>query len=79
MKAVKDNCQAGVNITFRGDLNMFCRRNLKAKTKVKSSRIQDLMYADDCALTSESSIELQHLVNAFNTTASQFGVRTKGQ
>uniref|UniRef100_A0A8D9AY99 Craniofacial development protein 2 n=1 Tax=Cacopsylla melanoneura TaxID=428564 RepID=A0A8D9AY99_9HEMI len=32
LKIVRTQCKSGITITYRSDSNMFCRRNLKAKT-----------------------------------------------
>lgn len=70
-----DRCDAGVNIHFRSDLDMFSRRNLKAKSKIERKNIQDLMFADDAALIAETPEDLQHLLNTFVDVANQFGLK----
>lgn len=69
----------GVHICHRSDSNLFNKRNLKAKTKVQTSKIQDLMFADDCALTAKNPEDLQNLLNAFVMAAEKFGLKVNIQ
>ena len=40
----------GIQITYRTDGGIFNTQRLKAKTKVTSSLVRDLPYADDCGI-----------------------------
>ncbi|KAI5734784.1 hypothetical protein M8J77_010417 [Diaphorina citri] len=71
---MKNKFQRGVNIQYRNDSNMFSRRGLKAKTKVKLTTLQELMFADDCALIAETPEDLQQLINAFSEASSELGL-----
>ncbi|KAI5746374.1 uncharacterized protein LOC108253664 [Diaphorina citri] len=53
---------------------MINRPNLKATTKVTQRCIQDLMFADDCALVAKSPKDLQIFLNLFAHTAKQYGL-----
>lgn len=70
-----EQSQAGVEICYRTDTNLFCNRNLRARRKVNIAKLQELMFADDCALTAESPEDLQLLVNAFSRAANDFGLK----
>ncbi|KAL1460257.1 hypothetical protein WDU94_012182 [Cyamophila willieti] len=54
---------------------MFNRRGFKSKTKTKDSKLQELMFADDCALVAETPEKLQILVNAFARAADDLGLK----
>lgn len=73
------DADVGVHICHRSDSNLFNKRNLKAKTKVQTSKIQDLMFADDCALTAKNPEDLQNLLNAFVMAAEKFGLKVNIQ
>ncbi|KAI5699495.1 hypothetical protein M8J75_003861 [Diaphorina citri] len=70
-----DRCNAGVEIRFRNDLDMFSRRNLKAASKTEKRKIQELMFADDAALIAETLENLQQLLDTFVEVANQFGLK----
>lgn len=70
-----EQSQAGVEICYRTDTNLFCNRNLRARRKVNIAKLQELMFADDCAVTAESPEDLQLLVNAFSRAANDFGLK----
>ncbi|KAL1447031.1 hypothetical protein WDU94_000045 [Cyamophila willieti] len=54
---------------------MFDKRGLKSVTKVKTARVGELMFADDAALVTKSSEDLQILVNTFVNAAKSFGLQ----
>lgn len=70
-----EQSQAGVEICYRTDTNLFCNRNLRARRKFNIAKLQELMFVDDCALTAESPEDLQLFVNAFSRAANDFGLK----
>ena len=64
----------GVDIRYRTDGGLFNLRRLKAKTKVRSDTIHDLLFADDCALNAGSEADLKHSVEKFSSACSNFGL-----
>lgn len=83
MHAITDNVSnaniGGVDIRFRSDSNMFDRRGLKAKNKVKTNRIDQLLFADDCALFAKTPAELQTILDVFVKSAKEFGLQVNEQ
>ena len=64
----------GVGIRYRTDGKLFNLRRLQAKTKVHTSTINDLLFADDCALNATSEAHMQHSVDKFSEACSNFGL-----
>ena len=60
---------------FRTSGKLFNLRRLKASTKVLEELMQDLLYADDCALCAHSEADLQELCNHFAEAARLFGLK----
>ena len=72
-----ENTNEGVEIRSRFDRGL-CKTNnqhYKAYTKTVSTVIQDLLFADDCALASSSEEGLQNLCDAFSSAARRFGLK----
>ena len=55
-----ENC---IMVTSRTDGKLFNVGRLKAKTKVHTIRVSDLMYADDTGLVAHSETELQLMLD----------------
>jgi len=64
----------GISIRYRTDAKLFNLRRLQAKTKVHACTINDLLFADDCALNAISEDKMQHSVNLFAEACSNFGL-----
>ena len=52
---------------------VFNLRRLKVKTKVKVATLRELLFADDCALNSNTEAEMQQCVNYFSRACDNFG------
>ena len=52
---------------------MFNLTRLKANTKVKVATLRKLLFADDCALNSNTESEMQQCVNHFSRACDNFG------
>ena len=64
----------GVSIRYRTDGSVFNLRRLQARTKVKTDTINDLLFADDCALNAPSEASMQHSVDKFSNACNNFGL-----
>ena len=64
----------GIGIRYRMDGSVFNLRRLQAKTKIKTDTINDLLFADDCALNSTSEEEMQENVDKFAQACINFGL-----
>ena len=56
----------GIQLKYRTDGGVFNLRLLKANTKVKVATQRELLFADDCALNSNTEAEMQQCVNHFS-------------
>ena len=70
--ASQDN-DDGIQLKYRTDGGVFNLRRLKAKTKVKVATLREFLFADDCALNSNTEAEMQQCVNHFSGACDNFG------
>jgi exonuclease III len=64
----------GVNIRFRSSGKLFNLSRLRSSSKVLEALIQELLYADDCALEAHSQQEMQRIVDKFADSAKNYGL-----
>ena len=62
----------GIQLKYRIDGGVFNLRRLEAKTKVKVATLRELLFADDCALNSNTEAEMQQCVNHFSRACDNF-------
>ena len=72
--ASQDN-DDGIQLKYKTDGGVFKLRRLKAKTKVKVATLRELLFADDCALNTNSNteVEMQQCMNHFSSACDNFG------
>ena len=64
----------GIHLHTRSDGKLFNLAQLRAKTKVRTVLIRELLFADDAALTTHKEGELQQLISQFSHTCKEFGL-----
>ncbi|KAI8505331.1 hypothetical protein Bbelb_174400 [Branchiostoma belcheri] len=64
----------GVHLHTRSDGKLFNLARLRAKTKVRTVLIRDLLFADDAALTAHVEQELQQMINQFAHACKEFAL-----
>ena len=67
----KEDLPHGIYICFRTDSSLF---NLQHLLKAIEELINELLFADDCALFAHMEEALQHIMNRFSDTAKNFGL-----
>jgi len=68
------DADVGIGIKYRMDGSVFNLRRLQAKTKTSSAKVNDLLFADDCALNASSEIAMQLSVDKFAEACESFGL-----
>ena len=64
----------GIGIRYRFDGSIFNLRRLQAKTKVSKDFINDLLFADDCALNATTETDMQRSTDTFSAACDNFGL-----
>ena len=72
-QAFTDN-DHGTHIESRSNGGLFNLQSLKAKPKIQTSLITNLLYTDDYALVAHSLADIQHIKTRFAEAAKQFGL-----
>ena len=70
--ASQDN-DDGIQLKYKTDRGVFNLRRLKAKTKVKVAILRELLFSDDCALNSNTEVEMQQCMHHFSRACDNFG------
>ena len=68
------NCNKGIMIRFRQDGGIFNLQRLKARSKVSSLLLRELLFADDCALLAYTEDDLQSMLDDFAKAAARYGL-----
>ena len=62
-----------IDIRYHTDDSVFNRRRLQAKTKVKTEKVNDFLFADDCKLNATTKANMQNCVDKFSVACDNFG------
>lgn len=71
--AFKDSVE-GVHLHTRSDGKLLNMARLRAKTKIRTVLIRDMLFADDAALVSHTEEHLQRLMDRFALACKEFGL-----
>ena len=63
-----------ISVVYRTDGKVFNLRRLQARTKVSTTSVVELQFADDAAVSAHSEAELQHIVDVFADAYRKFGL-----
>ena len=74
LREAKEDLPDGIYIRFRTDGSLFNLRRLLARTKTSEELITELLFADDCALLTDTEEALQYIVNRFCDAAENFSL-----
>ncbi|XP_076046881.1 uncharacterized protein LOC143028528 [Oratosquilla oratoria] len=66
---------AGISIQHRLDGSLFNTRRLHARTKVSSTQVIELQYADNYAIVVHDAEDLQNILDVFSSTYAAMGLR----
>ena len=64
----------GISLTHGTDGSMFNIRKLQSQTKVSLTTINDILFADDYALNTNSEPSMQETVDKFSNACDSFGL-----
>ena len=64
----------GIYIHYRLDGSLFDLRRLRAKTKNLQTLLQEVLFADDCALVAHAEQDLQRMLDCFSEASKLFGL-----
>ena len=59
----------GVSIQYHTDGGLFNICRFMTKSKTVTTKLKDLLFADDCALVAHSADDMQEIVNSFAKAA----------
>ncbi|VDM02640.1 unnamed protein product [Schistocephalus solidus] len=72
MDAYRDE-QPGIRIAFRTDRHLLNSRRMQASTRVSTTTVHDLLFADGCTLNSVTEEAMQRSRNLFTAGCANFG------
>ena len=74
LKFAFEQSTEGVHLHTRSDGKLFSLARLRAKTKVRTVLIREMLFADDAALSSHTEEDLQRLMDRFSHACREFGL-----
>ncbi|VDM04718.1 unnamed protein product [Schistocephalus solidus] len=73
MDAYRDE-QPGIRIAYKTDGHLLNSRRMQASTRVSTSTVRDLLFADDCALYTVTEEDIQRSMDLFAADCADFGL-----
>nr|VZH98192.1 unnamed protein product [Spirometra erinaceieuropaei] len=73
MDAYRDE-RPGIRIAYRTDGHLLNQRRMHFKSRVSTTTLHELLFADDCALNTTSEEEMQRSMDLFSAACENFGL-----
>nr|VZI13893.1 unnamed protein product [Spirometra erinaceieuropaei] len=73
MDAYRDE-RPGIRIAYRTDGHLLNQRRMHFQSRVSTTTVYELLFADDCALNTTSEEEMQRSMDLFSTACENFGL-----
>nr|VZI52094.1 unnamed protein product [Spirometra erinaceieuropaei] len=73
MDAYRDE-RPGIRIAYRTDGHLLNQRRMNFQSRVSTTTVHELLFADDCALNTNSEEEMQRSMNLFSAACENFGL-----
>ncbi|VDL93774.1 unnamed protein product [Schistocephalus solidus] len=73
MDAYRDE-QPGIRIAYRTDGHLLKSRRMQASTRVSTTTVHELLFADDCALNTVTQEDMQRSMDLFAAGKAHFGL-----
>nr|VZI45446.1 unnamed protein product [Spirometra erinaceieuropaei] len=73
MDAYRDE-RSGIRIAYRTDGHLLNHRRMNFQSRVSTTTVHELLFADDCALNTTSEEEMQRSVDLFSAAWENFGL-----
>nr|VZI46419.1 unnamed protein product [Spirometra erinaceieuropaei] len=73
MDAYRDE-RPGIRIAYRTDGHLLNQRRMHLKSRVSTTTVHELLFADDCALNTTSEEEMQRSMDLFSAACENFGL-----
>nr|VZH97019.1 unnamed protein product [Spirometra erinaceieuropaei] len=73
MDAYRDQ-RPGIRIAYRTDGHLLNQRRMQFQSRVSTTTVHELLFADDCALNTTSEEEMQRSMDLFSAACENFGL-----
>ncbi|BHF80025.1 hypothetical protein SprV_0702314900 [Sparganum proliferum] len=74
MGAYRDCERPGIRIAYRTDGQLLNQRRMHFQSRVSTTSVHELLFADDCALNTTSEEEMQRSMDLFSAACENFGL-----
>ncbi|BHF80615.1 hypothetical protein SprV_0702374300 [Sparganum proliferum] len=74
MDAYRDERPPGIRIAYRTDGQLLNQRRMHFQSRVSTTTVHELLFADDCALNTTSEEEMQRSMDLFSAACANFGL-----
>ncbi|BHF57900.1 hypothetical protein SprV_0100084600 [Sparganum proliferum] len=74
MDAYRGDERPGIRIAYRTDGQLLNQRRMHFQSRVSTTTVHELLFADDCALNTTSEEEMQRSMDLFSAACANFGL-----